>query len=348
MLFELSSVLSSLVGTSNVVFTTPQLYSTIRIRQIEATFGFQHVIGSALPWRSVERGKCRFSAVIGNSILPPVEAFGDRSVYHIQFPFWVPDEQVEEKGHWLGEYDEIWVYSEYVRRNVNGLIRHYGLKAPPVRLIRACAVWSGATAGLPWTERKTIITVGRFFAGGHNKRQDVVIEAFRRLVDQGVTGVELALAGSIHPSPEARGRFLELQALAQGLDCTFYPNIARADLASLYERSAILIHATGFGVDPEEFPEKLEHWGITPIEAASFGCIPVVYGRGGPKEVVDVLGCDTAFLTVDQCADIVVSLLNEPSDSAELSAHIRESSKAYSPESYRDAITESLHELGVL
>jgi glycosyltransferase involved in cell wall biosynthesis len=115
----------------------------------------------------------------------------------------------------------------------------------------------------------------------------------------------------------------------------------------LYERSAILIHATGFGVDPEEFPEKLEHWGITPIEAASFGCIPVVYGRGGPKEVIDVLGCDTAFLTVDQCADVVASLLNDPAGAAELSAHIRDSSRAYSPESYRDAIIESLHELGV-
>ncbi len=348
MLFELASVLSSFVGTSNVVFTTPQRYSTIRIRQIEATFGFEHVIGTALPWRSVERGHCRFSTVIGNSIVPPVQAFGDRSVYHIQFPFWIPDKQVEQRGHWLGDYDEIWVYSEYVRRNVNGLIRHYGLKAPPIRLIRACAVWSDATAGLPWPERRTVLTVGRFFASGHNKRQDVVIEAFRRLAASGAHDVELALAGSIHPSPEGRSRFHELQALAAGLNCTFYPNIARADLATLYERSAVLIHATGFGVDADEFPERLEHWGITPIEAASFGCIPVVYGRGGPKEVVDVLGCDTAFRTVDECARIVSDLLDDPAGSTALSAHIRESSRAYSAESYASAVGDSLRELGVL
>ena len=79
---------------------------------------------------------CRFAAVIGNSIVPPVQAFGKRSVYHIQFPFWVPDRTVEEHGHWLAGYDEIWAYSEFVRRNVNGLIRHYGLEAPPIRLIR--------------------------------------------------------------------------------------------------------------------------------------------------------------------------------------------------------------------
>jgi O-antigen biosynthesis protein len=348
MLFELASVLSSFVGAPNVAFTTPQRYSTIRIRQIEATFGFEHVIGAAMPWRSVERGQCRFSAVIGNSIVPPVQAFGDRSVYHIQFPFYIPDKQVEERGHWLAGYDEIWVYSEYVRRNVNGLIRHYGLKAPPIRLIRACAVWSDATAGLPWPERRTILTVGRFFAGGHNKRQDVVIEAFRRIVDGGTHDVELALAGSIHPSPEGRSRFHELQARAQGLNCAFYPNIARADLAALYERSAVLIHATGFGVDADEFPERLEHWGITPIEAASFGCIPVVYGRGGPREVVDVLGCDSAFLTVDECARIVSDLLGDPVRSTALSAHIRGSAQVYSAESYASAVGESLRELGVL
>jgi O-antigen biosynthesis protein len=348
MLFELASVLSSIVGTSNVVFATPQRYSTIRIRQMEATFGFEHVVGKAVPWKSVERGQCRFSVVIGNSIVPPVQAFGRRSVYHIQFPFSIPDKQVEERGHWLGDYDEIWVYSEYVRRNVNGLIRHYGLKAPPIRLIRACAVWSGASAGLPWPARETILTVGRFFSGGHNKRQDVVIEAFRRMAEMGTHGVNLALAGSIHPSPEGRNRFHELQALARGLDCTFYPNIARADLAALYERSAVLIHATGFGVDADEFPERLEHWGITPIEAASFGCIPVVYGRGGPKEVVDLLGCDTAFLTVEECAGIVTELLSDPAGSTSLSAHIRETSQAYSAESYSSAVRESLRELGVL
>ena len=91
MLFELASVLSAVAGTSNVVFASPHRYSTIRIRQIEATFGFDNVIGTALPWDSVDPDNCRFAAVIGNSIVPPVEAFGKHSVYHIQFPFWVPD-----------------------------------------------------------------------------------------------------------------------------------------------------------------------------------------------------------------------------------------------------------------
>ncbi len=348
LLFEVASHLSSLVGTPNVAFATPQRYSAIRMQQIAATFGFEHVVGLTLPWDEVERDECRFSFVLGNSIVPPVPAFGDTSVYHIQFPFWVPDADVEARGHWLSGYDEIWVYSEFVRRNVNGLVRHYGLEAPPIRHIHAHATWSGATSGLPWPERRTILTVGRFFTGGHNKRQDVVIEAFRRLVDGGVEGMDLALAGSIHPSPEGRRRFHELQRLAAGLDCTFYPNIARGDLAALYERSAVLVHAAGFGVDADEFPERLEHFGITPIEAASFGCIPVVFGAGGPREVVRELGCDTTFSTVDECARIVSDLLHDPHGSAEISAHIIESCRTYSAEAYFKGIDESLRDLGVL
>ena len=348
-MFELASHFSSLVGSSNVVFTTPHRYSAIRMRQIAATFGFDGVIGTPLPWDQVDAGHCRFSVVLGNSIIPPIPAFGDRCVYQLQFPFYMRDQAVFEGADVLRGYDEIWVYSDFVRHNVNGLVRHYGLKAPPIRVIPPPSNWSGATSGLPWVQRTTIVSVGRFFAGGHNKRQDVVIDAFRRLVSSGRDDLELALAGSIHPSPEGRSRFQELKAMAAGLNCTFHPNIGRTDLAALYERSAVLIHATGFGVDPDEFPETLEHFGITPVEAASFGCIPVVYGQGGPREVVAALGCSTAFSTVEECAAIVTGLLEDPEGSAALSAHLqRISQSTFSAEAFWGRVNEALHEMGVL
>jgi glycosyltransferase involved in cell wall biosynthesis len=175
-----------------------------------------------------------------------------------------------------------------------------------------------------------------------------VIDVFRKVVEDGAQGLELALAGSIHPGPEGRNRFQELQAMAADLDCTFYPNVARSDLAALYGRSAVLVHAAGFGVDPDEFPETLEHFGITPVEAASFGCIPVVYGQGGPKEVVNVLGCDTAFSTVDEGAQIVSEILHDVRGSAELSSHLLRSSQLYSAEAFQARVKQALHDLDVL
>ena len=311
-MFELAAFLSDAAGVDNVVFTTPHAYSSIRMAQISSAFGFTRPAATPLPFGAIDRSDCQFAVVLGNSIVPPIEHFGLRSAYLLQFPFWVPDEEVEQYGHRLADFSEIWVYSEFVRRHVNGLIRHYGLSAPPIRVISPPAQWADAQPGPPWSERRRILTVGRFFAGGHNKRQDVVIEAFRTLNQRVHTGLELALAGSIHPTAEGRERFRELQDLAAGLNCSFHPNISHDDLAQLYRGSAILIHAAGMGVDELEFPEQMEHFGITPVEAASFGCIPVVYGQGGPAEVVRRLGCDTAFSSVRECATIVSGLLATP------------------------------------
>ena len=346
-LFELASHFSTLWGTEHVAISTPHRYSTTRLRQIAGTFGFDRVVGTSVPWPEIDPEKCAFSVVLGNTILPPTRAFGEYCVYQLQFPFWVPEQEIVERGSWLGAFDEIWVYSEFVRRHVNGLVRHYGLSAPAIRVITPPAVWPDADGGLPWDERRTILSVGRFFAGGHNKRQDVVIEAFRRMVEGGLEGVELALAGAVHPSPAGRARFYELQELAAGLPCTLYPNIGREDLAALYGRSAVLIHAAGFGVDPDEFPESLEHFGITPIEAASFGCIPVVYGQGGPRDVIRTLGCDTAFSTVEECAAIVTALLRDLIGSAALSLHLLQSSQVFSAEAFQSRVDEALHDIGV-
>ncbi len=346
-MLELAAFLSDKAGVDNVVFSTPHAYSSIRMAQVSSTFGFTRPAATPQPFAAIDRSDCQFAVVLGNSIVPPTEHFGLRSAYLLQFPFWVPDEEVERHGERLAGFSEIWVYSEFVRRHVNGLIRYHGLSAPPIRIVPPPAQWTGAQPGAPWKERRRILTVGRFFAGGHNKRQDVVIEAFRALNQRVPVGLELALAGSIHPTAEGRERFHELQNMARGLNCSFHPNISHDDLAELYRSSAILIHAAGMGVDELEFPEQMEHFGITPIEAASFGCIPVVFRGGGPKDVVAQLGCDTTFRTVEECVDIVESLLRDPAGSSALSQHVRRESGQFSAAQFRLRVAEALSDMGI-
>ena len=345
-MFELASFLTSRAGVDEVVFGTPHPYSSVRMAQISSTFGFTRSVATPRPFAEVDRSDCQFAVILGNSIVPPTEPFGLRSVYLLQFPFSVPDEEVEQYGHLLGDFSEIWVYSQFVRRHVNGLIRLYDLPAPPIRIVPPPAQWAGARSGPPWKDRRRILTVGRFFAGGHNKRQDAVINAFRAL-DERLPGLELALAGSIHPTAEGRERFKDLQDMAEGLDCSFYPNISRDSLADLYASSAVLIHAAGMGVDELEFPEQMEHFGITPVEAASFGCIPVVFAGGGPKDVVAQLGCDTGFRTLDECVDIVESLFEDPLGSTVLSQSITDTSDQFSAEQFRFRVAQAIEEMGL-
>jgi glycosyltransferase involved in cell wall biosynthesis len=51
----------------------------------------------------------------------------------------------------------------------------------------------------------------------------------------------------------------------------------------LYGTSAIYWHAAGYG---ETDPKNMEHFGISTVEAMSAGCLPIVYGGGGLKEIV--------------------------------------------------------------
>ncbi len=346
-MFELAALLSSHVDVDSVVFSTPNAYSSIRMAQIAATFGFDRIVATPRPIAKTDTSACQLSVVLGNSIVPPVEPLGVHNVYLLQFPFWVPDELVEAHKHRLSHFSEIWVYSEFVRRHVNGLIRYYGVAAPPIRVIPPPAQWAGARPGQPWKDRRKILTVGRFFAGGHNKRQDAVIEAFRMLHRRTDRTFELALAGSIHPTSEGRDRFRELQEMAEGLNCKFYPNISRHDLGLLYMSSAVLIHAAGLGVDELEFPEQLEHFGITPVEAASFGCIPVVFAGGGPREVIAELGCDTQFRDLDECVDVVASLLSEPARSTAISRHLVSSAEQFSARQFGIRVSDALTSMGL-
>ena len=89
-MFELAAHLSERVGVENVIFSTPYRYSAIRMRQMAATFGFEHVVGTPLPYDELDPVRCRFAVVLGNSIIPPIKAFGHRNVYQLQFPFWMP------------------------------------------------------------------------------------------------------------------------------------------------------------------------------------------------------------------------------------------------------------------
>ena len=70
-MFELAAHLSERVGVENVVFSTPYRYSAIRMQQMAATFGFEHVVGTPLPFNELDPVRCRFAVVLGNSDRPP-------------------------------------------------------------------------------------------------------------------------------------------------------------------------------------------------------------------------------------------------------------------------------------
>ena len=63
-------------------------------------------------------------------------------------------------------------------------------------------------------------------------------------------------------------------------------DVPRDELLELYSRASLFWHAAGHGQDDRRHPERLEHFGITTVEAMAHGAVPLVFPAGGPAEVV--------------------------------------------------------------
>jgi glycosyltransferase involved in cell wall biosynthesis len=135
-------------------------------------------------------------------------------------------------------------------------------------------------------KRPTILNVGRFFAAeqGHSKKQLEMVQAFRQLVDGGLQGWTLDLVGGC----EASGRpyLHQVQQAAAGYPVRFHVDASGEELAALYAEASIYWHASGMGEDPKRHPGRLEHFGMTTVEAMSAGAVPVVIGLAGQTETV--------------------------------------------------------------
>lgn len=132
-------------------------------------------------------------------------------------------------------------------------------------------------------KEKIILSVGRFFPKLHNKKQDVLIDVFRKLSPQ-LLGWKLVFAGSVDPGGKAY--LNKLKDKVKGLSVEFYDDISFSKLVKLYSRAAIYWHGAGFGEDLKQFPERAEHFGVSTVEAMASGCIPIVFAGGGQAEIV--------------------------------------------------------------
>jgi glycosyltransferase involved in cell wall biosynthesis len=182
---------------------------------------------------------------------------------------------VSPSAGWIETYGSLVSNSEFTRSWVD---RYWGCDSqvvyPPVTM-------HAATAKEP-----SILSVGRFFAAdmGHSKKQLELVRALRKLSDQGVRGWTLHLVGGC--SPDGRSYLDEVRRAAAGYPVEFHVNASGQELEALYGAASLYWHASGLGENAERDPGRLEHFGITTVEAMSAGAVPVVIGLAGQRETV--------------------------------------------------------------
>jgi glycosyltransferase involved in cell wall biosynthesis len=136
-------------------------------------------------------------------------------------------------------------------------------------------------------KKNIIISVGRFFVASHSKKQLDLVKFFVNN-NEVFKNYEYHLVGQISTLQEDIDYLNEIKRIASTVDNVFiHENCEYSVLLDLYKQAKIFWHGTGYGVDENLEPEKMEHFGITTVEAMSFGAVPVVINKGGQKETVE-------------------------------------------------------------
>lgn len=129
-----------------------------------------------------------------------------------------------------------------------------------------------------------ILSVGRFSQLKQNKGHEVLIKAFKKLIDGGCGGWKMILAGGVEVGV---GDYIErLRKLTEGYPIEIIKSPDFKSLKDLYGKARIFWSASGFGEDEEKSPEKVEHFGMTVVEAMAGGAVPLVYDAGGHREII--------------------------------------------------------------
>ena len=136
----------------------------------------------------------------------------------------------------------------------------------------------------PKRKENLILSVGRFSQLKQSKKQEILVKAFKKLTATGLTNWKLVLAGGTEVGDG--GYTASLEKMSQGFPIEVVKSPDFKTLKELYGKAKIFWSASGFGEDEEKNPEKVEHFGITVVEAMSAGTVPVAYNAGGHREIV--------------------------------------------------------------
>lgn len=194
----------------------------------------------------------------------------------------------------------------------------------------------------------SIVSIGRFFDPdlGHSKKQMEMLTAFADMVRShlGAGDWRLALIGGA--DSVSRDFVMRIRRAARDLPIDVLVNAKREVIDDALAHASIYWHASGYGEDELHHPERLEHFGIAVVEAMAAGVVPVVYGAGGPVEIVRHGIDGFHWHTLEQLAQFTRRLMNDESLRAEMSESARKRASEYSPSVFDDRLRLLIASLG--
>jgi len=207
--------------------------------------------------------------------------FAKKNIIHLQVPFNFTHSLPSVIINFLKKknYSSFIVNSQFTKRFVDNC---YSINStviyPPVDISKFVS---------DSNKKNIILSVGRFDNLLNAKKQDILIEAYKKLINQSLANNwKLVLAGGSHDQENQNQYLNHLKHLAKDLPVEFVVNPDFKTLSNLYSSSKIYWHAAGYNVDENITPQYTEHFGITVVEAMASGLVPLVVSKGGLVEIV--------------------------------------------------------------
>lgn len=188
----------------------------------------------------------------------------------------------------------------------------------------------------PLVKKKYILSVGRFFGYLKNKKHRLLIDVFKELSKKReFKNWSLHLVGSAGENDKVY--IEELSSTARGLSVKFYPNLDYNKLIKLYGETSVYWHAAGFG---ETEPTKMEHFGISTVEAMAGGCVPVVIDKGGQKEIVEAGRSGYLWDTLDDLKKLTLKIITDDNLREQMARQASIRAKNFSKEIFETSINQ--------
>lgn len=281
-------------------------------------------------------------------------SFGKKGIYICMFPQQLnPFSKIIKKNTLRDVYEKsIWLIDKYIL-NKNNFIETYDK-------IIAISKYSQVWIKKYWKvdtdilyppcdnvnfnlgkKKNVILSVGRFFVSSHNKKHDIMIDAFKQLK---LKNIELHLVGMAKNNQETKSYIRYLKSKIGREKIYIHVNARAYEVRNLYEKAKVYWHAAGYGESEEKDPEKMEHFGISTVEAMSAGAIPVVIKKGGQIELFrdnkEGFYWSTLDELVEQTRKIFIS--NDFSKISKIALNAKKRSVIYGRENFKKNVNKHI------
>ena len=189
----------------------------------------------------------------------------------------------------------------------------------------------------PGKKENIILYVGRFSNLTQAKGHQVLIDVFKGISKQIPHWRMILVGGSGVGTDEVGMRQLISSIGHYPIDIVTNPTWAQ--LKKLYAKSKVYFSASGYGVNSSAEPLRVEHFGITVVEAMAAGCVPVVVDAGGHREIVTAR-FGYLWQRLDQARQLLVEICKDDANWQLFSARARKLSQKFSYNVFKEAMLQ--------